>query len=228
MPPPSCRRLRRAGFLGAMIDTAGKDGRRLTDHLPLPALAAFTARLPRARPGLGPRRLPGALRHRRPGRPSAPDYLGFRGGLCRGGDRTARPRSRRGWPRPCDLCAPRPAGTPPDAGAARPDRGEARRQPRRRRAAACGPCLARPRRRCRGPLHRRSRRRPLRRGGAHGAGRPRLLRRPRPPPRPRRHGPHGRDLLATLEPRLVPSPARRRALAALLGAGWSRSGTRPP
>ena len=46
-------RLRRAGFLGAMIDTAGKDGRRLTDHLtggassPSPRRAA-----PRPGPGL--------------------------------------------------------------------------------------------------------------------------------------------------------------------------------
>lgn len=84
--PDAVARLARAGFVGAMIDTAGKDGRRLTDHLALPALSAFTASC-RAH-GLVSG-LAGSL--------AVADipvlaglgagYLGFRGGLCRDGDR---------------------------------------------------------------------------------------------------------------------------------------------
>ncbi|MDR7037284.1 uncharacterized protein (UPF0264 family) [Methylobacterium sp. BE186] len=75
-----------AGFVGAMIDTASKDGRRLTDILAPATLSAFCAGC-RAQGLLAG--LAGSLRvediaglavHR-------PDYLGFRGGLCRGGDR---------------------------------------------------------------------------------------------------------------------------------------------
>ncbi|KTS38609.1 hypothetical protein NS228_07625 [Methylobacterium indicum] len=78
-----------AGFSGAMIDTRGKDGRRLTDHLDLPRLAGFTAAC-RAHGLLSG--LAGSLRlddipdlaTLRPG------YLGFRGGLCAAADRTGR------------------------------------------------------------------------------------------------------------------------------------------
>ena len=70
-----------------MIDTAAKDGRRLGDLLSAPRLSAFTAdaRLHGLLSGLA-----GSLTiadiavlavHR-------PDYLGFRGGLCFGSDRT--------------------------------------------------------------------------------------------------------------------------------------------
>lgn len=75
-----------AGFAGAMIDTAGKAGVRLTDLAEPARLAAFTAAC-RARglmSGLaGSLRItdiPALCAHR-------PDYLGFRGGLCRGLDR---------------------------------------------------------------------------------------------------------------------------------------------
>ncbi|GJE15374.1 hypothetical protein AIGOOFII_0069 [Methylobacterium marchantiae] len=80
-------RLAEAGFAGVMIDTAAKDGRRLTDLLPAPRLSAFTADA-RAHGLLSG--LAGSLAiadiavlsaHR-------PDYLGFRGGLCFGNDRT--------------------------------------------------------------------------------------------------------------------------------------------
>jgi uncharacterized protein (UPF0264 family) len=75
-----------AGFAGAMIDTRGKDGRRLTDHLALPDLSAFTAacRTAGLLSGLaGSLALPdiATLAALRPG------YLGFRGGLCAGSDR---------------------------------------------------------------------------------------------------------------------------------------------
>lgn len=79
-------RLGSAGFLGAMIDTAGKDGRRLTDHLPFPALAAFVhaCRSHGLVSGLaGSLALPDIDRLA----PLGAQYLGFRGGLCAGGDR---------------------------------------------------------------------------------------------------------------------------------------------
>lgn len=75
-----------AGLAGAMIDTAGKDGRRLTDLLDPRRLAAFTAaaRTHGLLSGLaGSLRISdiaGLARH-------APGYLGFRGGLCRNRDR---------------------------------------------------------------------------------------------------------------------------------------------
>lgn len=76
-----------AGFAGAMIDTAGKDGVRLPDLLGLEELAAFVAAC-RARSLLCG--LAGSLRIGDIPTLSAagPDYLGFRGGLCRGFDRT--------------------------------------------------------------------------------------------------------------------------------------------
>ncbi|WP_026190677.1 (5-formylfuran-3-yl)methyl phosphate synthase [Methylobacterium sp. WSM2598] len=78
--------LARAGFRGAMIDTRGKDGRRLTDHPPLPRLAAFLAECRRHGLLSG---LAGSLAlDDVPALASlGPDYLGFRGGLCGGGDR---------------------------------------------------------------------------------------------------------------------------------------------
>ena len=86
-PEPDCApRLAAAGFIGAMIDTALKDGRRLPDLVDGSRLSAFTAAVRAA--GLvsglaGSLRagdIPGLAAHR-------PDYLGFRGGLCRDGDR---------------------------------------------------------------------------------------------------------------------------------------------
>ena len=75
-----------AGFAGAMIDTAGKDGVRLTDLAEPARLAAFTAAC-RAHALLSG--LAGSLRIADiPAlRPHGADYLGFRGGLCRGLDR---------------------------------------------------------------------------------------------------------------------------------------------
>ncbi|MCJ2138181.1 (5-formylfuran-3-yl)methyl phosphate synthase [Methylobacterium sp. J-026] len=78
--------LAKAGFAGAMIDTAGKTGARLPDLAASDDLAAFTAacRAHGLMSGLA-----GSLRvidimalgaHE-------PDYLGFRGGLCRDFDR---------------------------------------------------------------------------------------------------------------------------------------------
>ncbi|TNC15860.1 hypothetical protein FF100_00915 [Methylobacterium terricola] len=76
-----------AGFSGAMIDTRAKDGRRLTDHLPLPRLAGFAAAC-RAHGLLSG--LAGSLRLDDIPVLAAlgPGYLGFRGGLCAGADRT--------------------------------------------------------------------------------------------------------------------------------------------
>lgn len=78
--------LARAGFAGAMIDTAGKEGARLPD-LALPEdLAAFTqaCRAHGLMSGLA-----GSLRviDIAPLAEHGPDYLGFRGGLCRDFDR---------------------------------------------------------------------------------------------------------------------------------------------
>lgn len=75
-----------AGFAGAMIDTAGKDGVRLTDLAEPAHLSAFTAAC-RARGLLCG--LAGSLRLSDIPtlRAHAPDYLGFRGGLCRDLDR---------------------------------------------------------------------------------------------------------------------------------------------
>lgn len=75
-----------AGFSGAMIDTRGKDGRRLTDHLPLPRLAGF-AEACRAHGLLSG--LAGSLSLDDIPDLAAlgPGYLGFRGGLCAQGDR---------------------------------------------------------------------------------------------------------------------------------------------
>ncbi|MDP4026200.1 (5-formylfuran-3-yl)methyl phosphate synthase [Methylobacterium sp. NEAU 140] len=75
-----------AGFRGAMIDTAGKAGVRLTDLAEPHRLGTFTAacRAHGLMSGLaGSLRvsdIPALTAHR-------PDYLGFRGGLCRDLDR---------------------------------------------------------------------------------------------------------------------------------------------
>ncbi len=75
-----------AGFAGAMIDTAGKRGVRLPDLAPPVDLEAFTAacRAQGLMSGLA-----GSLRVIDIAGLSAfaPDYLGFRGGLCRDFDR---------------------------------------------------------------------------------------------------------------------------------------------
>lgn len=86
MPRGAVARLAAAGFHGAMIDTRGKDGRRLSDLLSADRLADFLAeaRSHRLLSGLaGSLRIddiPSLAAHQ-------PDYLGFRGGLCREGDR---------------------------------------------------------------------------------------------------------------------------------------------
>lgn len=78
--------LAQAGFAGAMIDTAGKDGARLPDLAPPADLAAFTqaCRTHGLMSGLA-----GSLRviDIAPLTEHGPDYLGFRGGLCRDFDR---------------------------------------------------------------------------------------------------------------------------------------------
>ena len=85
--PDLVPRLAAAGFRGAMIDTRGKDGRRLTDCLAVDTLAGFLAvcRTHGLMSGLA-----GSLRVADIDAlaPLEPDYLGFRGGLCHGGDRT--------------------------------------------------------------------------------------------------------------------------------------------
>ena len=72
-----------AGFHGVMLDTARKDGRRLTDHLDVPMLAAFVEAARRHGLLTG---LAGSLRRADIPllAPLRPDYLGFRGALCTG------------------------------------------------------------------------------------------------------------------------------------------------
>ncbi|MGU3538351.1 (5-formylfuran-3-yl)methyl phosphate synthase [Methylobacterium sp. A54F] len=83
---PSVAPLAAAGFAGAMIDTLGKDGRRLGDWLAPEALEAFTETcgahglLSGLAGSLRVADIPVLSGH-------APGYLGFRGGLCEGGDR---------------------------------------------------------------------------------------------------------------------------------------------
>jgi FolB domain-containing protein len=78
-----------SGFAGVMIDTAGKAGGRLLDHMSIAALSDFIDACRRHRVLGG---LAGSLEP--PDVPRllllAPDVLGFRGALCRGHDRTAR------------------------------------------------------------------------------------------------------------------------------------------
>ncbi|KAB1072064.1 hypothetical protein F6X51_17855 [Methylobacterium planeticum] len=91
--PEDPARLAAAGFIGAMIDTAGKDGRRLPDLLDAGRRDAFTAAcracglVSGLAGSLGIEDIP-VLAGRGSG--EGPGYLGFRGGLCRGGRRTER------------------------------------------------------------------------------------------------------------------------------------------
>ena len=78
------KRLREAGFVGAMLDTADKHGGGLRDHLADTALADFVRRA--AGNGLMSG-LAGSLKLTDipPLLTIAPDYLGFRGALCHAG-----------------------------------------------------------------------------------------------------------------------------------------------
>jgi uncharacterized protein (UPF0264 family) len=80
--------LAEAGFAAVMLDTAGKDGRSLLDHLAPSGLAAFVRRAHAAGLAAG---LAGSLRleHIPALLALDPDILGFRGALCRGASRTA-------------------------------------------------------------------------------------------------------------------------------------------
>jgi len=79
-------RLAAAGFVGAMIDTRGKSGTTLTSLMAASQLAAFVAGcrthglMSGLAGSLGLGDIPVLAR-------LDPDYLGFRGGLCRGSDR---------------------------------------------------------------------------------------------------------------------------------------------
>ena len=79
-------RLAAAGFVGAMIDTRGKSGTALPSLQTTPQLAAFLAAcrthglMSGLAGSLGLADIPVLA-------PPRPDYLGFRGGLCRNGDR---------------------------------------------------------------------------------------------------------------------------------------------
>ncbi|KQQ27055.1 hypothetical protein ASF53_20515 [Methylobacterium sp. Leaf123] len=79
-------RLAAAGFVGAMIDTRGKSGTALPSLMAAPHLAAFVAGcrthglMSGLAGSLGLGDIPALAQ-------LAPDYLGFRGGLCRAGDR---------------------------------------------------------------------------------------------------------------------------------------------
>jgi FolB domain-containing protein len=81
-------RLRAAGFAGAMLDTARKGSGRLLDNLDIPSLAGFVEAcrsndlIAGLAGALEPPDIPRLL-------PLVPHYLGFRGALCAGGDRTA-------------------------------------------------------------------------------------------------------------------------------------------
>jgi uncharacterized protein (UPF0264 family) len=74
------------GAAGVMFDTLGKGASALPDHVPPPALAEPIARARASgltvglAGSLGTRHIPGLLA-------LEPDVLGFRGALCRGGDR---------------------------------------------------------------------------------------------------------------------------------------------
>lgn len=77
-----------AGFAAVLIDTAGKDGRSLTDILAPAALAVFIGEAHAAGLAAG---LAGSLRlEHLPGLLAfEPDIVGFRGALCAGSDRRA-------------------------------------------------------------------------------------------------------------------------------------------
>ena len=84
----SSSQLRAAGFAGLMLDTADKRRGALPDIVPAAALQRFVAATHAAGMFAG---LAGSLRaeHVADLLEFAPDVLGFRGGLCRRGDRTA-------------------------------------------------------------------------------------------------------------------------------------------
>jgi uncharacterized protein (UPF0264 family) len=77
-----------AGFLGVMLDTAGKTGQRLTTLLPTSELESFVHAAQQAELVCG---LAGSLRLEDVHSliPLRPDYLGFRSALCKDGNRTA-------------------------------------------------------------------------------------------------------------------------------------------
>lgn len=77
-----------AGFAGVMLDTADKSRGGLCDHLRHSELSAFCKRAREYELLLG---LAGSLRTHDVAAllPLAPDYLGFRGALCKGDDRVA-------------------------------------------------------------------------------------------------------------------------------------------
>lgn len=78
----------RAGFLGVMLDTAGKSGQTLLDHMSPDELRRFideaTARglMTGLAGSLRAAQIPALMA-------LAPDILGFRGALCKNGERTA-------------------------------------------------------------------------------------------------------------------------------------------
>jgi (5-formylfuran-3-yl)methyl phosphate synthase len=82
------KRARDAGFAGLMLDTADKKRGALPDVVPAASLQAFVAATHGANMFAG---LAGSLRadHVADLLEFSPDVLGFRGGLCRRGDRTA-------------------------------------------------------------------------------------------------------------------------------------------
>ncbi len=77
-----------AGARGVMLDTAGKGGRSLLDHMAMSGIAGFVAAARRAGLIVG---VAGALRpaHVAPLLALAPDVMGFRGALCCGGARVS-------------------------------------------------------------------------------------------------------------------------------------------
>lgn len=85
--PVMVPRLAAAGFVGVMIDTAGKTVRRLTDLIDVSNLSVFVAAcrsnglISGLAGSLGLDDIPNL-------KPLGSSYLGFRGGLCEGSDRT--------------------------------------------------------------------------------------------------------------------------------------------
>lgn len=79
-----------AGFAGVMLDTAGKRGGSLLEHMDNPSLQAFVQAAARAGLSCG---LAGSLRQNDIDRLAQssllPDVLGFRGAACQDGERTA-------------------------------------------------------------------------------------------------------------------------------------------
>jgi len=107
--------LHAAGFAGAMLDTARKGGGRLLNALDISSLAGFVDAchandlLAGLAGALEPPDIPRLL-------PLAPDYLGFRGALCAGSDRTG-PLDAAAFHLVRELIAPTPSG---DSGTSEP------------------------------------------------------------------------------------------------------------